>query len=116
MDGFWETRLTFTKPKLQDYRTMAKAGSIYYLEENPEDKAGRPLTVFVGASWDMKKNPDDIRKVLSFSLKGDVQGSWHYLKSMTFEDGTVIDMDNKTMLYKPAPQEQQGGGGEKAPF
>jgi hypothetical protein len=95
---------------------MAKAGSIYYLEENPEDKTGRPLTRFVGASWDMKKNPDDIRKVLSFSLKGETQGSWHYLKKLVFEDGTEIEMEGKTMLYKPAPQEQQGGGGEKPPF
>ena len=85
---------------------MAKAGTIYFLEDNKEDPGGRPNTVFVGSGWDMKKNPDDPRKVLSFTLRGEEQGVWHKLTALTYEDGTVIDMTGKTLLWKPATGEQ----------
>lgn len=83
-----------------------KAGSIYYLEDDPDNPKGRPITHFVGASWDMKKNPEDPRKVLSFSLKGP-NGTWPKLTKLEFENGVVIDMEDKTLLYKPAQPGQQ---------
>lgn len=87
---------------------MAKAGSIYYLEGAGEGQ--RPDTVFVGASWDMKKNPEDPRKVLSFSLKGKDGQTWHKLKTLEFENGIKIDVSDKTLLYKPRAEDAPSKG------
>ena len=86
---------------------MAKAGTIYFLEDSKDPADERPHTVFLGSGWDMKKNPDDPRKVLSFTLRGEEQGVWHKLKKLEYEDGTVIDMTDKTLLWKPSSGEQK---------
>ena len=93
---------------------MAKAGSIYYVTSDPNDPDGKKQTTFVGSSWDMKMNADDPRKVLSFSIKkGD---NWVKLSHLTYEDGTRIDVSDKTLLYKPAAGGKKGGRSEDIPF
>jgi hypothetical protein len=92
---------------------MAKAGTIYFLK--PRDDGERPDAVFIASLWDTSNDPTGPRKVVSFKKKDQETGEWVAPVAILFEDGTKINIEGKTILYRPI-ERRESESKEDLPF